>query len=205
MEIYPEFRVHDLRKCRIRFTLRYNYYDNDISWYVRINSPQEVLCLYWEQWQARSKHIWSGQARFWVWSIIVGVVSHSGYAQTACWKGNPINFYKQHHNKNLMWTLFDSLKQFWAKSSNCGTVFLKIAQNLLLFPPEYVASGVPLTCSPPRSYSHYYVSASLLYSSLFHLLLDLFCHIIFFSGDFSQKSFSFAGKFPTYFAMKYNA
>ncbi len=25
--------------------------------------------------QASSKHIWSGQARMWVWSIIVGVVS----------------------------------------------------------------------------------------------------------------------------------
>ncbi len=25
--------------------------------------------------QARSKHIWSGQARIWVWSIIMGVVS----------------------------------------------------------------------------------------------------------------------------------
>ena len=30
--------------------------------------------------QARSEHIWSGQARMWVWSNIVGVVSQSGCA-----------------------------------------------------------------------------------------------------------------------------
>ena len=48
--------------------------------------------------QAHSEHIWSGQARMWVWSIIVGVVSQMWVwlvivgmpAQTACWKGNPI-------------------------------------------------------------------------------------------------------------------
>ncbi len=49
--------------------------------------PPLPLSLYPPK-QARSEHIWSGQARMWVWSVIVVVVSNitvgTRYAQTAC-------------------------------------------------------------------------------------------------------------------------